>query len=293
MSALFDGILPMKTRSTCLPFVLLVFSLCAVSQADDLIPDKNLEVVVRKSVFEKRDNDKPLTAEDLEKISTISQLAAPEGDDKRIKSLKGLEHCRALAQLELPHHAISDLSPLKDLKVLQTMTLTNNQVKDLKPLETVTALQYLELSGNQVEVLTPLAALSNMRSLYLSNNKVSDLKPLEKLEKLTSLYVDGNQVVDLTPLAKLSWLSDLDLTSNKVTNLAPLRDHDELKHLFLNGNPVNELAVLIEMAKKDLAGPRRLALFWNIYLDGKSLNESAAKQAEELKNLGVRVHLKK
>ena len=283
----FDGNTPMNTRLSLLSMTLLAVCLSASAQDDKpLIPDKNLEAAVRRSVFEKRDNDKPLTAEDLEKISTIT------GRGKGIKSLQGLEHCRALAELVLPDNEIGDLSPLKDLKELQTATLSNNKIKDLKPLETVTALQYLELSGNEIENLAPLEKLSNMRSLYLSKNKVKDLKPVAKLEKLWSLYLDGNQVSDLKPLAKLPWLSDLDLTGNKVADLAPLKEHDELRHLILNGNQVKDLGVLLEMAKKDVEGSRRFAPFWNVYLDGNPLSDDAKKQIEELKKLGVRIHLK-
>ena len=34
-----------------------------------IFPDKNLEAVVRRTVFAKRDSDEPLTAKDVEKIS--------------------------------------------------------------------------------------------------------------------------------------------------------------------------------------------------------------------------------
>jgi hypothetical protein len=50
--------------------------------------------------------------------------------------------------------------------------------------------------------------------------------------------------------------------------------------------------VLVEMAKKDVEGSRRFAPFWNIYLDGNPLSDDATKQIEELKQLGVRIHLK-
>ena len=270
------------TRAIVFSLALATFaSVAPRTFADDLIPDKNLEAVVRKSVFEKRDNDKPLTVEDLEKISTIS------GRGTGIKDLKGLEHCRALAELILPENEITDLTPLKDLKVLQKLSLQKNKIKDIKPLETVTALQYLELSNNEVSDLSPLATLSNMRSLYLSNNKVTDLKPLAKLEKVWSLYLDGNQVKDL------SWLSDLDLSGNQVENLAPLKEHDEFKHLLLVNNKIKDLGVLVEMAKKDIEGQRSFAPFWNVYLDGNPLSDEAKKQVEELKKLGVRVHLGK
>src|SRR6266850_3564193 len=79
--------------------------------ADDLFPDKNLEAVVRQYVFDKRNKPDPLVEADVVNISTIS------GKGKKIANLQGLEKCKSLAQIELDNNEITDLSPLKDLKV--------------------------------------------------------------------------------------------------------------------------------------------------------------------------------
>lgn len=259
------------------------FFIQAACAEDALIPDKNLEAVVRQSVFEKRDNDKPLTAEDLEKISTIT------GRGKGIQSLQGLEHCHSLLELKLPNNEISDVTPLKDLKVLQKLMLNKNKIDDIKPLEGLTALQYLELSDNQVSDVGPLAKMDNMRSLYLSNNKLKDVGPLSELKKTWSLYLDGNEVTNLKPLSGLAWLSVLDLTGNGISDLTPLAPLTELRHLILEQNKISELGTLVEMAKKDLEGKKRFALFWHVYLEGNPLNDTGKMQLDELKKLGVRV----
>ena len=71
-----------------------------------IFPDKNLEAVVRRNVFEKRDNDEPLTAKDVENISTI------EGKGKGVRDLRGLEHCRSLALIDLEDNDIADIDPI-------------------------------------------------------------------------------------------------------------------------------------------------------------------------------------
>src|SRR5438132_9962188 len=78
--------------------------------ADDLFPDKNLEAVVRKYVFEKRNKADPLVEADVVNISTI------EGKGKKIANLQGLEKCKSLALLDLENNDISDISAIKDLK---------------------------------------------------------------------------------------------------------------------------------------------------------------------------------
>ena len=52
-----------------------------------IFPDKNLEAVVRKSVYAKRNTDEPITEEDVLNISTV------KGRGKGIRDLTGLEKC--------------------------------------------------------------------------------------------------------------------------------------------------------------------------------------------------------
>ena len=93
--------------------------------AAQIFPDKNLEEAVRRYVFEKRDTDEPITAEDVAQISTISARS------RGIRDLTGLEHCKRLMLLELPNNEVSDISPLAGLDLLQSLTLTGNQVEDI------------------------------------------------------------------------------------------------------------------------------------------------------------------
>ena len=88
------------------------FALC-----EDLIPDKNLEAAVRREVFEKRYNTDPLTADDVKNISQVV------GKGKGIKSLEGLQNCKSLMKIDLEKNEIVDLSPIKDLKLLQSIDL--------------------------------------------------------------------------------------------------------------------------------------------------------------------------
>ena len=71
--------------------LVLTFALFT-GRAEDapLFPDKNLEKAVRKHVFEKRDNDKPLVEADVSSLSTI------DADNMGITNLAGLEKCEIL-----------------------------------------------------------------------------------------------------------------------------------------------------------------------------------------------------
>src|SRR2546426_5308141 len=166
-----------ETTAMSMPFrnltrVLLVWWLSssplvsAESSSDaPVFKDKNLERAVRKFVFEKRDNDKPIIEADVANLSTI------QGTGMDIADLSGLEKCVNLASLDLPKNKIKDIAPLKGLRKLQFLNLADNQVEELAPLAEVTALQYIELSNNRVKDLQPLTDLTNLASLYLSNNQ--------------------------------------------------------------------------------------------------------------------------
>src|SRR5688572_8725725 len=77
-----------------------------------IFKDKNLEKAVRKHVFEKRDNDKPLVEADVANLSTI------EARGLGITDLTGIEKCISLAALDVATNKISDLSALKGLKLV-------------------------------------------------------------------------------------------------------------------------------------------------------------------------------
>lgn len=249
-----------------------------------IFKDKNLEAAVRKFVFEKRDNDKPLTESDLANLSTI------QATGKGIKDLTGLEKCQNLASLDLAQNEITDLSPLKGLSKLQYLNLADNRILDVRPLATVTALQYIELSHNQVKSLRPLSGLTNLASLYVVHNRVTDIYPVVQLKKLSSLYLDNNQIEALDDVSGLKSLSTLSVRNNLISDLSPLEGLNNLYFLFLENNEIRDLSPLVRMAKKDSEGEKRFAPFLKVYLDGNPLSADAKqKQIPQLKECGVKV----
>ena len=49
------------------------------------------------------------------------------GKGKGIKNLEGLQHCKALMLIDLEDNEISDLTPIAELKRLQSVTLAGQQ----------------------------------------------------------------------------------------------------------------------------------------------------------------------
>ena len=255
----------------------------AAAAAPPIFVDKALENAVRKFVFEKRDNDKPLVEGDLVNLSTI------EAKGLGITNLTGLEKCRELAALDLARNQIVDLGPIKDLRKIQSLTLSDNQIQNLAPLAGITALQYLELSRNRVKDVHPLEGLTNMASLYLSNNQIADAAPVLKLPRLSSLYLDHNQIKSILGVEKLRGLFSLSLNHNQISDLKPMADFPGAYNLYLEENKIRDLTPLVEMVKKDK--DQRYAPFLNLYVKGNPLSSAAkGKQSAALKEIGVRLN---
>src|SRR3569623_709992 len=151
----------MRFAPALIVLFLTVFTAAAADQPKPLFADENLEKAVRKFVYDKRDNDKPLVEADL---SSISIIQAPA---KGISNLAGLEKCDSLASLDIGRNSVTDLSPLKGMDRLQFLAAGRNEIEDLTPLASVTALQYLERSANRIRDLKPLAGLTNLSAVYL------------------------------------------------------------------------------------------------------------------------------
>jgi Leucine-rich repeat (LRR) protein len=263
--------------------VIFVTTSIAHGQETSIFPDKALEAIVRKSVFEKRNTDQPILAKDVEKISTIK---APKAG---IKSIAGLEHCRELRELNLADNQIEDIAPLSGLKYLQSLDVSNNKVASLEALKPLQMLQYLNMAGNQIADLSPLAGHATIWALYLEKNKIADIAVVADLPKLVALYLDDNQVKDISVLAKLTKLERIGLTRNQVTDISPLAASIYWKFLFLEENQIADLAPLVDMCKKDLADRKRFAPFVRVYLEGNPLSDAGKAQLEELKGLGIRL----
>lgn len=255
-------------------------------KAVSIFPDKALEKAVRHQVFSKRDNDEPITAEDVADVAII------DGSGFGIKDLTGLEFCKKVALINLANNQITDVDPLAGLNRLQSLDLSKNQIESIEPLATNTALQYLDVSFNNVKKLNPITGLTNMATLLVAHNEVSDIAPVFGLPKLHSLHVDGNRIKKLDGIGELKRLDLFGAGSNRISDLTPLEGLTDLRMVLLEDNRLTDLQPLVDMAGKDAKGDRRFAPFLQLYLKGNDLSSKRAEdQLEKLRGFGVRVHL--
>lgn len=281
----------MSRMLVCLLVLVCGWSVGLAAAADVEIPDPQLDQILReilkKKQIDKLDRSKPITEEDLQ---TVFFLDAPR---RGIEKLTGLEKCRNLAQVVLTGNKITDVSPLSGCPNLQSLTLKENKIQDLSPLAGLSKLQYLQLDQNEIRKLDPLASCTALGSLSVSGNQIESLTPLAELPKLHSLSAAKNRLTDVTPLKSLRWLETLDLRDNQIKEVKSLANLGELRWTFLDRNQLTDLTPLVEMVKRDLAGERRFAPFWNLSVQENPLSAAGQSQLKELQQLGVRVLTKK
>lgn len=252
---------------------------------EKIIPDDALRGVVEKIVKKKTGKTEFTDA-------ALGDIYFLRAADAGIADLTGLEKLTNLASVKLGGNKIKDLSPLKDLTDIQLLDLRDNNITDISPLSKLTKLQYLQLQNNHINDLKPIAGLTAMASLYLGHNEIADLSPVSKLTGLSSLYAGFNKIKDITPVATLKSLDTLDLQSNEIADLAPLTKLTELRLTLLQNNKIKDLAPLVKMALADSKGKKQFAPYWELYLAGNPLSETAkTKQIPALEKLGVAVHL--
>lgn len=267
------------------PGLISLALLSSDAYSQDLFPDKALEAAVRREVFEKRYNAEPITLDDVKNISQVV------GKGKGIKSLEGLQHCKALMKLDLEKNEIVDLAPIRELKLLQSVDLASNKIQSLEPISGLTAIQYLHIANNAIEDIGPLRAMTKLQSLYASGNKVKKLEPVFGLKKLWTLDVALSPVEDLNGIAELRGLQTINLKGCGVKTLDFTKPMRELRLLILQENPEVDLTALIEACEADAKENRRFAPFLRLYVDdGLVQNATKAAEFEKLKAVGVRVN---
>ena len=100
----------------------------------------------------------------LKQLETISILYVG------LNSIDGMQNCKKLGNLLLQENGtITDLTPLKKLTKLETLSMGNNGISDI----------------------SPLAKLKNVKSLSIQGNRITDYSVLLGMKKLEFLWTDG------------------------------------------------------------------------------------------------------
>ena len=109
------------------------------------------------------------------------------------QSIRGLDACRHLRELDLSCNAIAAISGLGALTALRKLSLAHNRIAHITGLDALLCLEHLLLQGNRVATLAAaglpaLAALPALRSLYLQSSTSKEVPLPRRVPALRSVW---------------------------------------------------------------------------------------------------------
>lgn len=223
--------------------------------------DKLSNAALERAVMQGSE-DGSYSRERLLELSELSVVGA--------SSLDGIECMPHLTKLWLSDGSLDDVSALRDLQELETLTVTNEQLRDLSRLPSLPKVRHLDIAQNHITDLASLPALPALTEIYVSANPISSLTALNAypglevvwatraelrnlnglaLPKLVELHVDENQLEELGDLSQLSTLDILDVSKNRLKDLRGVQALPELESLQASRNPIDSLEGVESLAK--------------------------------------------
>lgn len=106
---------------------------------------------------------------------------------QQITDLSGIEKLH-LQDLFIGYNLVSDLSPLKDMRTLSSLSILCNPVEDLSPLGKLSHLRYLQICNTNVTDLNPLASITSLEGLDIFGMTSLDISPLENMKNIKKIY---------------------------------------------------------------------------------------------------------
>ena len=175
----------------------------------------------------------------LTKLKKIVMNASP-----KLSNLSPLKDMKNLEELSIGSSGISDLSPLSGLTSLKKLDLCNSNISDISALKNLTNLTELKLDNNKITNISYISDLANLQELSFINNKVtvSDLSIFSKFTKLKKLIVNvDDNVKNLDAISNLTSLTDLQIAGSKISSLSGLRNLTKLEYvsIFNSGSGTN------------------------------------------------------
>jgi len=181
-----------------------------------------------------------LEAADYSPLSGLPSLEVLELDYCGIDDLSFVKSLTGLTSLTARYNQISDLSPLSGLRQLEELNFYQNEISDPSALSGLQGLTSVTLSKNQIRTLDPLAGAVGMKELRVEDGLLTDLDALAAMDDLELVMVTNNQIVNIDGLSGKKKLGEAWLGSNKITDLGPLGDAGQLATLLVQGNPITD-----------------------------------------------------
>lgn len=145
----------------------------------------------------------------------------------------------SLIQLSLCDNPVTDISALKNLSLLQTLNLYKTNITSLEPLRDASCLTELECSYTHITTLEPLSGLP-LNTLYMVGVPANDVEALSNVP-LTRLVLHQLPFDKLPAIADIPTLENLTLYDCGITSLSEIPEMEQLDSLDIYSNGLTDL----------------------------------------------------
>lgn len=142
---------------------------------------------------------------DIAELRNLSRLESLSIFSNNLSNISGIEDMTNLKHLSICsedfdssgiHSFLKDISPIVNLKNLNSLIILDCRVRDIRYIENLKNLKYLYISKTEVEDISFLGNLQQVKKLKLNDNNINDITPLNGLPNLTSLTISNNNLSD-------------------------------------------------------------------------------------------------
>lgn len=142
---------------------------------------------------------------------------------------------------------LKDLSDLKMMKNLDTLSINDAPGIDLNGLSELPKLKKLSIGGCGMVDMPVLSKLTGLTSLTLYNETVYDFEQVSELKQLKVLHVENCGLQWIDPVSELPRLVELSIRGNYIDDLSPLRVLQRLGFLDISNNDIRDISVLYSL----------------------------------------------
>lgn len=258
------------------------------------IPDKNLYEAILYELDKK--SGKQFREEELEEVYSLGDYFSGNNENKKIKSLKGIEKLVNLRGLDIPINGLSSLKGIENLTNLQNLRIRNGNLKNINEVKKLTKLKDLCLEDIELEDWTVVGNLTELTNLEISKCGLKDLKLISGLTKLEALNVNRNKLKSVSGIEKLTNLQELNLGYNKLETLLGIEKLTELQGLSVYNNKLKSLSGIEKLTGlqrlgvsnnelKNLSGIEKITELQELYASNNKLTN--LNEIENLTKLSI------
>lgn len=166
-----------------------------------------------------------VTNSDISKLTNCTNLKILKLSGEDITDLSPLEGLISLEVLEVRSAGLENIYSIANLNNLKTLLIGgmdyngmvySGKLSDISPIKQLTNLESLTISDCPVDNIKVLYNMTKMRNLWIYKTEVYDISVISNMVLLEDLRIHNNKIVDISSIYNLKNLKTLAISNNSI-----------------------------------------------------------------------------